>query len=259
MTRARNESTTLRIVQTLWFPTLVLVGWQLASSREWINSFFFPPPTRVLAQAWDMTTSGELVSQLASTLRRYSMGVTIGCLSGIACGLWMGVSTISRRALGPLVAALYSTPKLALLPLVMLLLGIGDVSKVALISLVGFIFLASQTFDAIRGVDVAYVESAINHRADLRRLILRVYAPAVLPQIFTGLRMALTRSLVVAISIELVSGLDGIGSIIWQAWETLATERLYVSVALAASMGISMHWLVSLVEDKLVPWRGSKR
>lgn len=259
MTRIPSESAAVRLLQTLWLPTLILVGWQLASTRGWINTFFFPPPTRVLAQAWAMTIDGELMRELASTLRRYSIGVTIGCACGIGCGLAMGLSTIARRALEPLVAGLYSTPKLALLPLVMLLLGIGDVSKIALISLVGFIFLASQTFDAIRGVDVAYVESAINHRAGLRRLIWRIYAPAVLPQVFTGLRMALTRSLVVAISIELVSGLDGIGAIIWQSWETLATERLYVGVSLAAAMGISMHWIVSRVEDRLVPWRGNKR
>jgi len=249
------DSFSHRLVQTLWLPVLLLLLWQFGATHGWVHPFFFPPPTTVLTAAWGMTRNGELPRELAATLRRYAMGVSIGCICGIGCGLLMGLVVPARRALEPLVAALYSTPKLALLPLVMLLLGIGDVSKVALISLVGFIFLSTQTHDAIRSVDPGYVESARNHRAGNWAVVKRIYWPAALPQIFTGLRMALTRSFVVAISAELVSGVDGVGAMIWMAWATLATERLYVGIVLAAALGISVHWTLLRVERTLVPWR----
>lgn len=203
-----------------------------------------------------MTIDGVLPRALSVTLGRYAQGVALGCFAGITCGVLMGVSTWVRRALEPFVAALYSTPKLTLLPLLMLLMGIGNAPKITLIALVGFIFLSVQTLDAIRGVNSGFVEMARNHRAKPWAVIRRVYLPAAMPQIFTGLRMALTRSLVVAISLELVSGTDGLGSIIWMAWETLITERLYVGILLAASLGVIMHRTLSYLETTLIPWRG---
>jgi NitT/TauT family transport system permease protein len=217
----------------------------------------FSAADEVLATALSMTADGELPRQLGATLGRWMYGVAIGCLAGLLLGLAMGVSEGSRRAFGPLVAALYSTPKLALFPLVMLLLGIGNASKVALIAMVGLIFLATQTLDAIRSVDRAYLESARNHGAGPWAVVRRVYIPATLPQIFTGLRIALTRSLVVAISIELVSGADGLGAVIWLAWETLTTDRLYVGVLLAAGLGVLVHAGLGRLERALVPWRSS--
>ena len=244
-----------RAAQVLWFPVLIAAAWQTLSANEVVNPFFFPPPTKVLATAWSMTVAGELPRELVATLDRYIRGVFLGCLAGIACGVLMGVSLAARRALEPLVAALYSTPKLTLLPLMMLLLGIGDESKIALIALVGFIFLSVQTLDAIRGVDRCFLEMARNYRAGEWALIRRVYLPAALPQIFTGLRMAFTRSLVSAITIELVSGTDGLGALIWMSWQTLATERLYVGILLAGLLGIIMHSTLASIEASVIPWR----
>jgi NitT/TauT family transport system permease protein len=251
------DSSVRAALESIWFPALLLAVWQTASEFAWVNPFFFPPPTKVLATALSMTIDGELPRHLGATLGRWISGVTVGCLAGLLLGLAMGVSQASRRAFGPLVAALYSTPKLALFPLVMLLLGIGDASKVALIALVGLIFLATQTLDAIRGVNPAYLESARNHGAGAWAILRRVYIPATLPQIFTGLRIALTRSLVVAISIELVSGVDGLGAVIWLAWETLTTDRLYVGVLLSAGIGVLVHAGLERLERTLVPWRSS--
>jgi ABC-type nitrate/sulfonate/bicarbonate transport system permease component len=227
----------------------------MSSSKEWINPFFFPAPTKVLATTWTMAIGGELARVVGATLGRWAGGAALGVLSGIACGVLMGVNTGARRALDPFVSGLYATPKLTLLPLLMLLIGIGDAAKVVLIALVGFIFLAMQTLDGIRAVKPGYVEMAQNYGAGRWALLRRVYLPAALPQIFTGLRMAFSRSLVMAISLELVSGTNGIGALIWMSWETLATERLYVGILLSASLGILMHRGLAALESAFVPWR----
>lgn len=243
------------LLESLWLPSILLAGWQVAASNGWVNPFFFPPPTRVTATAWEMLLSGELVRVVGLTLIRYICGVLLGVFAGVCCGLLMGLSTPGRRALEPFVAGIYSTPKLTLLPLLMLLMGIGEAPKITLIALVGFIFLSTQTLDAIRGVKAGHVEMARNYGAGRWSLVRRVYLPSALPQIFTGIRIAFARSLVVAISLELVSGTSGLGGLIWMAWETLATERLYVGIFLAASLGFLMHRGFNSLEAVLVPWR----
>lgn len=243
------------VVQTVWLPAALVCGWQVASAKGWINPFFFPAPSKVLACAAGMARDGELAQVLWATVARWAGGAAAGALLGIACGLLMAMSVAGRRALLPLVSGLYATPKLTLLPLLMLLMGLGQAPKVTLIALVGFIFLATQTQDAVRGIRPGYVEMARNYGAGRWALVRRVYLPAALPQIFTGLRIAFSRSLVVAISVELVGGKDGLGALIWLSWETLATERLYVGILLAACLGVVMHRGLGAVESRLIPWR----
>lgn len=254
--KANHRASVQALAQTIWLPAVSLISWQIAASREWINPFFFPPPSTVLATAVRMAADGELARFLGSTLLRWAGGALIGIVLGICGGILMGVSQAGRRALEPVVSGLYSTPKLTLLPLLMLLLGLGDAPKVILIALVGFIFLSTQTLDAIRGVKQRYVEMAANYGAGRLVLVRRIYLPAALPQIFTGLRIACSRSLVVAISLELISGTNGLGALIWMSWETLATERLYVGILLAASLGIVMHRGLAALESVAVPWKG---
>jgi len=252
---SRRENPLVVLAQSLWLPSLLLTLWEISSSSKWINPFFFPAPSKILATAAAMLVHGEVVRVLAATLSRWAGGALIGALLGIACGVVMGLSVTGRRTLLPFVSGLYATPKLTIFPLLLLLMGLGNAPKITLVALVSFIFLASQTHDAIRSVKPGYVEMARNYGAGRRALLRRVYLPAALPQIFTGLRLASARSLVVAISLELVSGTDGLGALIWLAWQTLATERLYVGILLAASLGIFMHRGLAALETKLVPWR----
>lgn len=244
-----------RFVQASALPFSLLALWQVSSSQNWINRFFFPPPFDVLTAAWRMALDGALMRETGATLYRLAWGVIIGCSLGLATGVAMGTFGSLRRAGQPLVAALYTTPKVALLPLVMLILGIGDASRIALIAAVAFIFLASQTTDAIAGVHPGYVETARNCGAGTWAVIRHIYLPASLPQIFTGLRIALSRSLVTLISLEMVSSTDGIGALIWVSWEALATTRLYVGIMTAIVLGLILHASLSAIENAAVPWR----
>lgn len=256
MTWARRA---ILLVQEFWLVAALLAAWQIFSANHWVNPFFFPPPARVLRAAWEMTRNGELARELVATLGRYGWGALFGCAAGLLAGVVMGAAETARRAFEPILAALYSTPKITLLPLVMLIFGIGDASKIVLVATVTFIYLARQTVDAIRGIDRTYIEIARNYRADTLAIVRRVYVPAALPQIFTGLRIALTRSLVTAIALELVSGKDGVGAMIWLAWQTLATERLYVGILLAALLGVIIHRVLGYFETLIVPWHGGGR
>jgi len=246
-------------VQGLTAPVIFLAAWQVSSSREWINAFFFPPPSSVALATWAMLVDGSLAREIGGTLYRFTVGAGLGCFLGLAAGIAMGASEVIRRAGQPLIATFYTTPKVALLPLVMLILGIGDASRIALIAAVTFIILALQAQDAIRAVEPQYVEMARNYGAGRWDVVRRVYLPASLPQIFTGLRIALSRALVTLISLEMVSSTDGIGAMIWNSWESLATVRLYVGVLAAIAIGLAMHGSLMGLETAMAPWRRRRK
>jgi len=239
-------------------PVLALFSaWELLSRTELLDPLLFPPPSVLLAAAWGMLASGELPAQIRATMTRTLIGCLLGSLLGFITGLLMGGVRIVRWFLEPAVSALNSTPKLTLLPMAMLFLGIGDAARVALIAASAFIVLAIHAADAARSVQAGYVELAVNYGARRRDLLRRVYLPATLPQVFTGLRIALGRALVITVSVEIVGSSDGLGSMIWLAWQTLTTEKLYVGVLVTASIGTLLHWGLQRLEGLLLPWKGT--
>lgn len=243
-----------KAVLVLWLPVGILALWQILASQQILNALFFPAPTLVLSAGWGMLKSGELGTQVGATLSRMFTGAGIGALLGLACGLAMGAAAPVRRSLEPIVSALNSTPKLALLPMLMLFTGIGETARIVPIALSCFIQLAMHGLDAVRSVNQAYIELARNYGARRGSMLRRVYLPASLPQIFTGLRLALGRALVLTISVEMLSSTNGLGSMIWMAWQTFSTDKLYIGIFAAAILGALTHNGLRWAEVRLLPW-----
>jgi ABC-type nitrate/sulfonate/bicarbonate transport system permease component len=239
-------------------PFVTLLGlWEALARTQVLDPLFFPPPSVLAVTTVEMLRDGSLALHLAATLRRLVSGFLIGSLTGLPCGLLMGGSARLRQMLEPLVSALYSTPKLTLLPMLMLFFGVGEASRIFLIAASCFVLLAMHALDAVRSVDPVHVQVARNYGAERLDLVRRVYFPASLPMIFTGFRIALGRGLVITVSVELVAPSDGLGSMIWLAWQTFTTERLYVGVLLTALLGGAFHAGLRRLEREAVPWRES--
>jgi len=202
-----------------------------------------------------MYNSGELYNHVSTTLSRILIGFAIGASAGISIGLLMGVSGFFRRAVEPIVSALNSTPKMSLFPLVLLFLGVGETARLFLIAVSPMIPVAIQTLDAVRTVPHGFVEMAQNYGARRRDVLRRVYLPASTPQILSAVRVAMGRCLVTTISVEIIGSPSGIGHMIWMGWQTLATEKLYIGVILAGSMGMTSHKLLKRIERRVVPWK----
>lgn len=250
----------MRTRNWLWAaaPIAVLLAlWEIVVRAGALDPLFFPPPSVLAATTVDVVRDGSLARHLAATLRRLTAGFFIGSLAGLSCGLLMGGSTRLRQMLEPLVSALYSTPKLTLLPMLMLFFGVGDASRIFLIAASSFVLMAMHALDAVRAVDPIHVQVARNYGAGRLDVFRKVYVPASLPMIFTGLRVALGRGLVITVSVELVTPSDGLGSMIWLAWQSFATERLYIGVLLTAILGGICHAGLRRLERKAIPWRGT--
>lgn len=239
-------------------PVVTLLAlWQALAHARVLDPLFFPPPSVLATTAVEMIGDGSLARHLAATLRRLAAGFLLGSMAGLSCGLLMGGSMRLRQMFEPLVSALYSTPKLTLLPMLMLFFGVGEASRVFLIAVSCFVLIAVHALDAVRGVDPAHVEVARNYGARRWDVLRKVYVPASLPMIFTGLRLALGRGLVITVSVELVTPSEGLGSMIWLAWQSFATERLYIGVILTAVLGGMFHAGLRQLERKAIPWRYS--
>jgi ABC-type nitrate/sulfonate/bicarbonate transport system permease component len=238
----------------LWLPATTLVLWQLGVELRWIDPLFFPPPTAVLGAAGRMVSNGELLVHLGATLFRMGVGLLTGAVPGALFGIIMGTVAWIRRSTEPLVAALNSAPKLALLPMLMLFFGVGETARLTLVAVGCFLTMAIQSMDAVTSVNRGFVEMAVNYGADRTALWRKVYVPSALPQIFTGLRLALGRALVISISVELVSAQNGLGSLIWSAWQTFSIEKLYVGVGVSAGLGAVLHWGFKRLEVHFIPW-----
>jgi ABC-type nitrate/sulfonate/bicarbonate transport system permease component len=246
-----------RLAWGLVLPGLLLGAWEAAVRAGVLDPVFFPPPSALAQMAMRLCATGELPRALLATLRRAAMGFVPGALAGIGLGVAMGRSSVVRRMFEPALAGVYAMPKLALLPVSLLILGVGETARLALIALGALLIMTQQVFDGVRAIDGGYVELAHSYGASPWLRWRRVYLPGALPSILTGTRITFGRCLVVAISAELVMGSPGLGSMIWMAWQTFSTERLYVSVAAAGLLGMLSQALLRSLEKRLVPWRES--
>ncbi len=243
------------VARRAWLTVLILVCWQALTGFRVLDPLFFPAPTTLLATFGSLVVSGEIGRQVMRTLERTAAGFGVGVLCGCAASVALSLSATLRLASEPLVAALYSTPRLTLLPMVMLLVGVNDAARILLVSLGTALLVMIQVSDAIRAVNKDYVDMAVNYGASPAMVIRKVYLPACLPQIFTALRLAFSRALVLTISVELLNSDDGLGSMILSAWQTFAIEKLYVSIALAAALGLVTQSLFHQLERRLAPWK----
>jgi ABC-type nitrate/sulfonate/bicarbonate transport system permease component len=239
----------------LALPATLVLAWEGGVRAGWLDPLFFPSPSSLAATAAGMCLSGELPRHLLATLRRLLLAFGAGSSCGLLCGLLMGSVGWLRRALEPTISAMYSTPKLTMLPLLMLLFGIGEGARIFLIATSCFIFTAMHGSDGARSIQRRHVEVARNYGARGAALVRKVYLPSSLPQIFTGLRLALGRGLVLTISVELIGCPAGLGSVVWMAWQTFATERLYVAVICSALVGTLFHAALRRLEAAAIPWR----
>jgi NitT/TauT family transport system permease protein len=238
-----------------WLPAFLIAVWEISARVGLLDPIFFPPPSVLVRDSFGMIASGELTGQVRVTLLRTLEGASAGLVAGIACGILMGASPFFRRSLEPLVAAFAALPKIALLPLLLLALGIGEAPRLVLIGAAAFVMAALPMLDGVRSLDSNYVELARNYGAHSWSLITWIYLPGCLPHLLTAVRLGLTRALGICIALEVVNAQNGLGSMIWAGWQAFRPENVYIGVGTAALLGAFLHGSLRLLEKFLIPWK----
>jgi NitT/TauT family transport system permease protein len=239
---------------------LALLGlWELAARQHWIPTVFYPAPTAILATVGRTLESGELVTHLSATLGRMAVAFAWGGGAGLLLGLALGWWPALRALLDPFISALHPVPRMALLPLVLLLFGIGFFSKTLVVAIATFFPMVINTMAGVRQLDPDYYDVAILYRASRWRIFSRVVLPGSLPMILTGARLALVRALGATIGLELITAQDGLGSMLYFAWQTYRTEALFATVFVIAVLGYLFRTVLDRLSRRLVPWQQDAR
>jgi ABC-type nitrate/sulfonate/bicarbonate transport system permease component len=243
-----------RIITTA-SPIAVLVLWQVLSSTGALDVRYVPSPVSIAAKGWTLVQSGELWQHISVTLYRLVLGFLIGSIPGIFIGMLMGLSWMFRAAVDPIVSATYPIPKIAVLPLLMLVFGIGDASKVAVVAISVVYLTIINTMTGVMSIDRTYFDVARNFKTPRAKLFLRLILPGSLPMIFAGLRISLGVAMIVVVGAEFVSSNAGIGYLIWSSWETLSVESMFVGIIVITILGLLSNVALREIERLCMPWR----
>jgi ABC-type nitrate/sulfonate/bicarbonate transport system permease component len=238
-----------------WLILLILLAaWETATAFGWLSRLFFSSPSVILQTLWSMTTDAGFAAQLSATLLRTAVGVALGAAAGLLSAWLIGAGRLIRMLAEPFIAALHPLPKLALFPILLVIFGIGETSKVLLIAITAFFPLLITTLAGISQIERSLWMMAANFGARGAALVRHLLIPASLPNALAGLKLALNSGLVVTTAIEMLSANRGLGTLIWLAWQTFRTEELYAVLIVIGAIGVAGNFLLDRAAQRLTPW-----
>lgn len=235
---------------------VLLAGLEIGTRTGWISNLTMPPPSDVAETLWRLTVSGLLWRNLEPSLTRLFFGSLLGVGTGILVGFAIGLFTLARAGLVPLVAALFPIPKIALLPLFVIWFGIGEGSKYALIAFGTFTPTVVATFGAVDAVDRGLIRMAQSYGVPWWRIVTRVVLPDALAGILSGLRVSLAIGIVLLVAAEMLGARFGIGAYILEAGALYDLERLFAGVVILSCLGLLLSAAIGALEKRLLRWRG---
>jgi ABC-type nitrate/sulfonate/bicarbonate transport system permease component len=233
----------------------LVAAWETCARLGWVPVLFLPSPLGVLREGLDMLVSGELLAHVAASLVRLALGFTLGAAIGVAVGVAVGFFSIAEAVGTPIIAATFPIPKIALLPLLILWLGIGEPSKVAVIALGVFFPMAINTYTGVREADPLLVRAAVAFGAGRWSVIRKVIVPSALPMIFAGLKLGAGTALLLLVAAEMIAVESGIGFLVLNAGNLMDTTKLMVGIVVLSLLGVLSHWGLTRLERVAVPWR----
>jgi ABC-type nitrate/sulfonate/bicarbonate transport system permease component len=251
--KSRALATALEIT----VPLLLLVLWGLVSANS--DTYYFPPLTDILETFMDTWVFERVQSDVVPSLTRLALGYGIACAVAVTVGLALGLSRPLRRATDPIVQFLRAIPPPALLPFGILVLGVGNSMKIFIIAFVCLWPVLLNTIDGVAGVDPTLRETARVYDIGPVDRVLRVTLPAAAPQIFAGMRTALSLALILMVISEMVASTNGIGYFVLQAQRSFAIPEMWSGILLLGILGYVLNAVFLLAERRVLRWhRGSR-
>ena len=235
---------------------LVLIVWELSARLGLVDPFFLPSLTSVLRAL--VRNADLLAVDALFTMWRAFAGLVIGASAGLVIGTLMATSRHVNDFFDPLIGAIFPMPKLALFPLLMTLLGLGEASKIALIALSAFFPVVINTYGGMRGVDKFLIWNAQTKGANQLQILTKVMLPAALPFIFAGLRVATAFSFLLAIASEFLAANNGLGFRLIFAQRTFEAETMYAALLIVAVLGFLVDRLIKVITQRMLVWQDTK-
>jgi ABC-type nitrate/sulfonate/bicarbonate transport system permease component len=253
--RRRHLSPGQRWALRLASVAAILVAWQIYGSL--LNPILLSSPTAVLAAAVDMIRDGSLPQALAASLVVLGLGLGSGIIAGVALGLLAGRSETVAALLDLPVSALYATPAVALIPLIVLWFGFETTAKTVVVFLFVVFPVLINTTRGVQETDPELIEVARTFCSSERRMWADLILPSALPFIVTGIRLAIGRALIGVIVAEYYTALSGLGELIAKSANSFQTARMFVPIVVIALLGVLLTAALEWAERRLARWRAT--
>lgn len=247
------------LILSIGTPVALVILWQVSADAHLIDPRIFTPPTQIITAARQLISKGILQKDIGFTLARLLVGYVIGVIAGVIVGLILGLVRPLRSAFSPLFAALYAVPQIALLPLLLVIFGIGETPKILTVVAVTFFVLEINALAAVRNFDPRLIESGKAFGAYKFKLFRYVLLPGALPSIFTGLRVSIALGLVVITATEFVASNNGLGFLVWNSWQLFQPDQMYVGLVTIALVGVILTGIIVLIERLSLPWLARRK
>ncbi len=253
--RARLSARRRDRILSIASPLGLLLAWELAADTGLIDVRFFPAPSAIIAKLIEMARSGELTENVLISLQRIVLGFLLGGVPAIVIGIAMGIWRPVRAIVDPLIVATYPIPKSSLLPLILLIFGLGEMSKVMMVAIGVFYPMAINATAGVLQINQIYLDVGKSFKASPWDTFRTIALPGALPFIMTGVKLGAGLALILIAIAEMVGAKSGIGFMIWSAWETFAVAKMYVGLFVIALIGFAISLLLNEVERWLIRWK----
>ena len=239
-------------------PLALLLAWEIAVRVGLLDARFFPAPSVIFQTLLRLAQSGELGANTWASLQRLAWGSLIGIVPALGLGIAMGLSRAIRAIVDPLVAATYPVPKSAILPLILLLFGLGEASKIAMVAIGVFYPVLINAAAGVREIAPIYLDVGRNFRASPWQVFRTIALPGALPLVMTGIKLGVGMGLILIAIAEMVGAKSGLGFMIWNAWEILSVETMYVGLLVIALLGFLFTFALNELEHWIIPWKADR-
>jgi NitT/TauT family transport system permease protein len=229
--------------------------WEVLTRLLLENELLIPPPSSVIHSFWKLAVSGELNRHLFATLFEFACGFSTACVVGVILGYFMGRYRWFDDLMDPWMATLYSVPVIAFVPFIIIWFGIGLLSKIIVVFKITAVAIMLNTAAGIKNIDPTLLELSRSLRLSSWETTHKIRLPAAFPYIVTGMRLGVGRALLGVIVAELLAANAGLGYLLRESSETWDSPKLFVTVALLVTIGMSSFSLIKKGEQKLAPWR----
>lgn len=229
--------------------------WQIAISAGWLDPVFLPSPASILKALWNLIVSGSFWQHLSASLARIGSGWIIGTAFGLVFGVAVGLFSGMRAVGVPMVSALYPIPKIALLPLLILWMGIGESPKVVTIAAGVFFPTVIATYSGVDAVPRNLIRMAQSFNMPAASIIWKIILPSALPSVLAGFRISIATALLLVVAAEMIGAQFGVGAFLLTAGNLMQTDDLMAGVVILSALGLSFGAVLTMIEKAFLKWR----
>ncbi|BCG59124.1 ABC transporter permease [Paenibacillus sp. URB8-2] len=233
----------------------VCVAWEAVSRSGLVKDFILPPFTRVIYKLVQLLVTGQMWPDIGASMQRAASGFAISVLIAIPLGFLMAWSTRIERVLDPVMQFMRNTPTLALYPFFILVFGLGELSKVAIIFWGAVWPVLMNTVEGVNRTDTLLVKSGRSMGASPLTLFFRIILPSALPSIFTGIRLSASRSIIILVAAEMLGADKGLGFLIFSSEQNYKVEQMYAGIIVLILLGMLVNFLLVRWEKHITRWK----